>query len=170
MAINFSGGEQTSTSVPLQVKYNIKKDTASRSGAYGNISGFSVTITPSSTNSKFLIMVSLHGQGNSGQRMYFGLRRYRASDNSNVEGDFNGDGSGSRTRAIGSQYPQGGNSQHSMHYATIDVPNTTGDVTYSPLIGAEGSNPFYLNRSRDDSDSGTVHRTASSIIVMEFGS
>ena len=170
MAINFSGGEQTSSSVPLQIKYYIKKNTASRNGSYGNICGFAVSITPSSTNSKLLIIVSLHGQGNQGQRLYYGLRRHRASDNSNVENDFTGDASGSRTRAIGSQYPEGGNSQHCMSFVTIDEPNTTSVCTYSPLIGAEGSQPFYLNRSQDDSNSGTVHRTASSITVMEFGS
>ena len=57
-----------------------------------------------------------------------------------------------------------------MSYITIDTPNTTSQITYYVLIGAEGSQPFYLNRSNDDSDSATVHRTASSITVMEFGS
>tara|TARA_R100000278_G_scaffold3981_2_gene6963 strand:- start:204 stop:716 length:513 start_codon:yes stop_codon:yes gene_type:complete len=170
MAINFSGGEQTSTSIPLQVKTAIKKDTATRNGNMGTISGLSVAINPSSTESRFMIFVTLHGNGNSNQRMYYGLQRHRASDNSNVVNDFNGNGSGSRTRAIGSQNPNGGNGQHAMGYIAYDQPGTTSTVTYYVLIGAEGNQPFYLNRSQDDSDSGTVHRTASSITVMEFGS
>ena len=168
MAINFSGNEQTHASVPLQVQVQTKKDTFTRNGAMGTVTGLYAQITPSSTNSKILILVSLHGQGNGGQRLYYGLRRdVGGSTEINA---FNGDASGSRTRAIGSQYPEGGNSQHAMSYITIDTPNTTSQITYYVLIGAEGSQPFYLNRSNDDSDSATVHRTASSITVMEFGS
>jgi len=170
MAINFNGNEQTHASIPLQVQVTTKKDTFTRNGALGTVTGLYGQITPSSSNSRILILVSLHGQGNGGQRMMFGLRRDRASDSSSVTNDFSGDASGNRTRAIGSQQPEGGNGQHSMSYITVDTPSTTSQLTYYVLIGAEGSQPFYLNRSESDGDSSTVHRTASSITLMEFGS
>jgi hypothetical protein len=170
MAINFTGDEQTHASIPLQVQTQTKKDTFTRSGAMGTVTGLYAQITPSSSNSKILILVSLHGQGNGGQRLCYGLRRDRASDSSSVTDDFSGNAAGSRTRAIGSVYPEGGNSQHSMGFITVDAPSTTSQLTYYVLVGAEGSQPFYLNYSEDDSDSATVHRTASSITVMEFGS
>ena len=149
----------------LQVVQTVKTDTFSRAstgGDVGDITGLSVSITPSSTSSKVLVLATVHHSSANGQENWIIL--VRDSTNS-----FIADAAGSRQRTSSSGRTS--NTAHQINSAItyLDSPNTTSLITYKFTGGAEGSNTIYINRSDNDTDSNTIARTASSITVMEIG-
>jgi hypothetical protein len=149
----------------LQVVSVTKTDTFSRqssSSDFGDITGLSVSITPTSATSKIFIMVNAASAG--GQNQRHGIRLVRNSTAISI-----GDSAGSRSRAS-SASPQaiGTNDTVSLLCNFLDSPNTTSATTYKVQCSAEGSNTFFLNRNSGDSDNNTNYRSASSITVMEI--
>jgi hypothetical protein len=148
----------------LQVVSATKTDTFSRASSssdYGDITGLSVSITPTSATSKILIYTTVVGSGNTGQRI--SVRLMRDSTAISI-----GDSAGNRSRSssAGAQ-TTGGNDTVTLSSIFLDSPNTTLATTYKVQCSAEGSQTFYLNRGSTDSDADTVYRAASSITVME---
>ena len=148
----------------LQVVQTVKTDTFTRTssgGDVGDVTGLSVSITPSSTSNKVLVLANvMHGSA-SGQENYVKIVR----DSTDV---YVGDAAGSRQRMSASarESNTGGQSQAAMVF--LDSPNTTSSVTYKIQAGAEGVNIVYINRSENDGDNSTIARTASQITVMEI--
>ena len=156
----------------LQVVSTAKTDTFSESLA-GNTNSstncIQVQITPSSTSSKVLIMVTLHGSssywGAVGQGAYQG-RLVRNGSNLIV-----GDAAGSRNRMTMRAGDSDGNFvEEGMAFTYLDSPSSTSLLTYGVRLDNvdNGSATLYLNRSPGDNDSNTTTtRTVSTITVME---
>ena len=141
----------------LQVKQTFKNDTASTSsGSFADISGFTVSITPSATSSKILYTGGLYLAGSSSEAN-FRLKRTiggTATDIS-VSSVLDDDADGSFAHGGGSRY-----AGHSFEF--LDSPNTTSAITYG-IRWRVHSGTTYLNRTWD---SGWFHG-ASAITVME---
>ena len=147
----------------LQVLQTTKTDTFSASGSSGtvwfDITGISVSITPSSTSSRILILTQVSTTSNNSS----GLRLVRNSTALNV-----GNASGSRSQTTSGQWYTG-NSYNVLPFtlAYVDSPATTSATTYKvQAFCAPGT--FRVNQSNDDNDNFEHTRSASSIIVMEI--
>lgn len=146
-----------------QVVSTSKTDTfTSSSTTYADITGLSVSITPTAATSKVLVIVQVSGSMDTSVASLF-FRMMRGSTAINV-----GDTAGSRTPAtigfsntIQSEVVSGAAS-------FLDSPATTSATTYK-LQGVNSSaGTFYINRSKQDSDTVNYPRPASSITVMEI--
>jgi len=149
----------------LQVVQTIKTDTfSSTASSFTDVTGLTVSITPTSSSSKILVILSIAGMNGSTTGSTARLAR-------------NGTGIGVATSA--SSRNAGGTAE--MYHArsdtfltytsiVLDSPATTSSITYSGQIiaGSGGSYTTYINRSSTDSDSNAYCRGASSITVMEI--
>lgn len=153
---------QASSSKVFQVVQTIKTDTFSTtSGSLTDITGMSVTITPSSASSKILVQYSLgeliHNSGS-----VTGVALLRGST-------VIGAGATAGNRILVSTGAIDDADRGSPHaYTFLDSPATTSATTYKLQIYINGGNTIFLNRSATDSDSTTYNRAASTITVMEI--
>lgn len=152
----------------LQVVSTTKTDTFSASvaaGASSAVTGLSATITPSSTDSKILVIANVVGATSDGPYGYavFNLKR----DSTAIAQPAS---PGSRIPVTtynlsisGATVLQGGAAHH------LDSPATTSSVTYSvDVVNTSGTTAtLYVNRGDSDTDASTRRRTVSSITVME---
>jgi len=141
------------------VTYNASLDT------FVDISGMSVSITPSATTSKILVMYTLRLSCDQDDNIAH--RLMRGSTAIHI-----GDADSNQERVTGSIRIIG-NEKHEMRTESatfLDSPNTTSATTYKvQWCSTFASGNFYLNRS--DTDSGANNdraRAASSITVMEI--
>jgi hypothetical protein len=160
-----SGTVITTGNIPtgsvLQVVSITKTDTFSNAGqnAWNDVTGLSVSITPSSASNKILVAGQLSYAA--GSNMYF--RLVRGSTAIAV-----GDTAGSRiscTGASGYNFNDG-NVGENANFNFLDSPSTTSSTTYK--IQVYGFNATqYVNRVVTDTDSGISPRNISTITVME---
>ena len=149
----------------LQVVSATKTDTASSSSStFADITGLSVSITPSSASNKILIIASISVSWAS-LVSKSAVRLMRDSTAIAV-----GDTAGSRTRATGAVYFETtsftGLSCSSNH---LDAPSSTSALTYKWQFSAtDNAGPIYINRGTSDDNSSSNARTVSSITVMEI--
>ena len=151
----------------LQVVSATKTDTQTFS-TQGNfdITGLSVSITPSSASNKILVIYTVNvGPTEGGYSA--GVSIVRGSTEI-----FIGDAAGNRRQVstFTSISNTGGGTDYNLVNANgqhLDSPNTTSAVTYKMIARNFHSQDLHINRSRIDSDSDVVARTASSITVME---
>lgn len=163
----------TSNAMPtgsvLQVVSTNKTDTftSAAGSTWTDITGMSVSITPTRSTSKIMIVVSMFGvfwqQGFNG--MILSLLRGSTA----IGG---GDAAGSRSRVIGTTNSTGYGgvldigSQYHLTY--IDSPATTSSTTYKMQFWQDSPGyPIYVNRGRVDTDTTVYPRTSSSIIAIE---
>ena len=149
----------------LQVVQTIKTDTFStNSTSFTDVTGLSVSITPTSSSSKILILSTTAVSGFS-QAYQLTLRLVK-----NSTAIFVGDSSGSRSLgfygADGSVF--GSNVVLPQTIVYLDSPATTSSTTYKIQGQVSTEWTWYVNRSVTDSDATSSTRTASSIIVMEI--
>jgi len=150
-----------SSPVVVQVKSTTKTDTFSAAYPnYADITGLSVSITPTSASNKILVMVGL-GLIDTSTDSGTAFNIMRDSTQVGL-----GDTAGSRTRAsigkvnlIGTGYVGA--------YNFLDSPATTSATVYKVQYFATGATLAYLNRSNTDSNSDAYARTISTITVME---
>ena len=154
----------------IQVKSTTMTEIASYSISgmtWTEVGGLTTTITPTRSDSKILIMLTMGGMASNGngQRYAVALRR----DNSNLTSAINSDGS-NHTRATWAYTGRGLGNALEGHPAFnhLDSPATTSATTYRVMITTEGSYTLYVNRSHSDSSSSSVFRTASSLTLMEI--
>ena len=152
----------------LQVISTVKSDsftTSTNAGVYTDVTGLSVTITPTSATSKILVLASIASQSQIGGNFSV-IQLVR-----NSTPIFIGDAAGSRVQAT-TQLAQV--SQDNMLGAPItflDSPATTSSTTYKIQGCSLAASPgfFYVNRTATDTNSNSYSRAASSITVMEIG-
>ena len=147
----------------IQVKSATKTDGNfnTSSSTYTDVTGLSVTITPTRSDSKILIFANIHGVGNSDTQAYFRFMR----DSTPI---CVGDAAGNRVQAtLGSMYYNQQNDTKSCSQNFLDSPSTTSAVTYKIQARTQGNGTLYVNRSSGDSDSVTSGRFTSTITVME---
>ena len=148
----------------LQVVSTTKTDTFTTSSAsMTDVTGLSVSITPSSASSKILIVLSLTIAGQDG---ISGAGYQLVRDSTAI---CIGDAAGSRIRISGGiGYIGNTNSYTTISGSFLDSPATTSATTYKVQVG-KGMNVF-INRTEANSDGTEVYqaRTASTITVMEI--
>jgi hypothetical protein len=136
---------------------------SSDTSAFSDVTGASVTITPTSTSSKIFINVSTNmGFGTTGARGSFRLMR----DSTAIS---IGDADGSRTRSTngGIQVP-GASMLFPYSFTFLDSPNTTSATTYKIQINGESGATYYVNRSASGSTTSDTYTATTNIIVMEI--
>ena len=146
----------------LQVVQTSKTDTFSTtSTSFTDVTGLSVAITPSSTSSKVLVMVSSNSSTSGTNNAMMKLVR----DSTDI---FIGDASSSRERATAQFRVADTNGAGALTFAFLDTPSTTSATTYKAQYRVQGGTGN-INSTNADSDGGAIARTASSIIAMEVG-
>jgi hypothetical protein len=152
----------------VQVLQTFKSNTFTASQPnWVDVTGLSVTITPSSSSSKILIIPTINFTVNAAG----GSGGWRIVRNSTPIGI--ADTAGSRPQFSGANLDaNGGNTQiWGSSQAYIDSPATTSATTYKIqcFYAFSGSDVWYLNLSPTDRDSSTYDaRSASAITVMEI--
>jgi hypothetical protein len=148
----------------LQVLSTTKSDSfTSASTSFADITGLSVSITPSSASSKVLVLYNVSGSQAVAAQIARS-RLMRGSTEINI-------GDAASTRARGTSDPFSVASQiigTTIAGSFLDSPATTSATTYKFQIATSGGT-VYINRSEDDSDSTIRSRTVSTITVMEIG-
>tara|TARA_B100001989_G_C24259813_1_gene326320 strand:- start:65 stop:592 length:528 start_codon:yes stop_codon:yes gene_type:complete len=148
----------------IQIKQAVETAVQSTtSSTFGAIPGLSVTITPTRSDSKIMIMVDTK-IGTNGGGCYIKLLRGSTDI-------YLGDTVSGKTSCLQQIYggSDTGEGQYGMAFMGgnfLDSPATSSAVTYSVHWKRENSATMYLNRSASDSGS-YVGRGASSITVME---
>ena len=150
----------------LQTLTAAKKDVFSTtSTSFGDITGMSVTITPSSASNKILFSWNL-AFGINGDIAHGYVMAMRGSTNLLVADD---DG-GSRTEAthVLNAYA-GAGTQHVVSGVFLDSPNTTSATTYKLQLKSSNGQAIYINRSgRDNNAAAYDGRGTSSMCVQEI--
>jgi uncharacterized phosphosugar-binding protein len=148
----------------LQVVSTTKTDTfATTSTTFTDITGLSATITPSSADSKILIIVSMSG-GNTATGLFATTALLRGATQIAL-----GDAAGSRNRAFSSLYVPDTSLIQNLGGVFLDSPATTSATTYKmQLRSTNASYSAVIGRTGADSDSAQFPRIPSTITVMEI--
>jgi hypothetical protein len=149
----------------LQVASTIKTDTFTATGnTFTDITGLSVSITPTSASSKVLVIYSANVSNADNDR--FLSRLMRGATAIAV-----GETSGSRspvTNITSKQADIAG--QFTIGMTFLDSPATTSATTYKLQGRAiDGASVIYVNRPSNNDDQNYVTRAVSTITVMEIG-
>ena len=148
----------------VQMKQTVKTDTFSTTSTSAtDVTGMSVSITPTSTSSKILITYNLRASCENIQMSFFLLR-----DSTTI---YVGDAAGNRIQASsvigGIVDPSSVNRTPQENIVFfIDSPATTSAITYKIQTQVNQGDGF-VNRSRNDSNDVFRARVASSITAIE---
>jgi hypothetical protein len=149
----------------LQVLQAFKTDTTTLAvSSFTDIPSLEVTITPSSTSSKILIMTSVQAT------VYQLTVQFRITRNGTAVGVANAAGSRVQTLMGGLYNSVDANHQNNPFASSfLDSPASTSALTYRIQIKAQSGASAYINRSGNDSDnSDWAMRSTSNITVMEI--
>jgi hypothetical protein len=160
---------QASSAKVLQVVQGVVTSVVTTStptiGTFVAISGFTASITPSSSSSKILVIVDANvtTSASTDQGLMYQLTRNGTAIDL-------GDSAGSRSRVTGVA-PQLG-FDYAMAKASVsflDSPATTSSTTYGLSVCATSSSrSIYLNRTTADADFNYSGRAASTITLLEI--
>lgn len=147
----------------LQVVSTTKTDVFSTtSTSFTDITGLSVSITPSSISNKILVMCNVNGSVSSASYQA-GLRLVRDSTAIAI-----GDSASSRSRGFG-QLTSANTWQMTFAGATfLDSPSSVASVTYKIQGLVQSGVTLYINQNSDNADNVQTLRGVSSITVMEI--
>jgi len=153
----------------LQVVQTAKTDTFTASvaqGAFTEITGLNATITPSSANSKILIIADVMGGADNNLDRQQSYRFLRGGTAIGV-----GASSGNRQGISFQNSSNNTQTQRSLPSAGgsfLDSPATTSSITYSIGVGHESTTAnVYVNRSELDDNFVYTYRGISTITLME---
>lgn len=132
------------------------------SSSYTDVTGLSVSITPTSASNKVLIMASINHSNVSDGVNYNTFQLLRGATPIG-----NGTAAGSRTVAGCAGVSVDNDSITNTFILFIDSPATTSATTYKIQGAALTGFTFYINRSGVDTDSASYVRASSTITVME---
>tara|TARA_R100001460_G_scaffold105499_1_gene152171 strand:+ start:43 stop:570 length:528 start_codon:yes stop_codon:yes gene_type:complete len=172
MTIHFGDSTSIATATGLgagilQVKQALRTSVYSESVGQGNISAnlVQVSITPSSSSNKILVMVTGEMACNTSHGRSFVLRR----NNTSI---CVGDASSSRVRRSSGSTASNSSSPSPITMTFLDDPQTTSALTYSFALSHQenGTLTVYLNRTEADNNSSHIGRFASTTTVMEIDS
>ena len=152
----------------IQVKSVTKTDTFSKASGGGtsfvDVTGLSVSITPTRSDSKILVCYDMGWSSDSG---HCSCRMMRDSTPIKI-----GDAVGNRTRVTGQMHHAGSNDQYDIEQVSgtfLDSPATTSSVTYKMQVGTPYSSSYsiFVNYHYESDDASWEGRAASTITVME---
>ena len=151
----------------LQVANVTKTDVfTTTSSSFVDVTGLTVNITPASSSSKILVMVSFYFSSSSttGYPIAQVLR--------NSTPIYVGDAAGSRTPALvqtgGGLFGADGGTGFSVSAQFVDSPATTSSTTYKIQVLQSGGNTVRVGATGDDSNASNRIRAAASIVLMEI--
>ena len=148
----------------IQIKQTTKTDTfTSSSGSFTDITGMSVSITPTLSTSKILVIVDARAGGTStGTPTRYKLLRGSTDI-------YIGDADGSRSRAFSMWSVADGVGYAVGQISTffIDNPATTSATTYKIQMATD-TTASYINRDATANNNSSYARMASSITVIEL--
>jgi len=150
----------------LQVVSTAKTDTFTSSAAstFTDITGMSVSITPTSASSKILIIATLQGVLFRPTANAVLVRLLRGSTEIGI-----GDAASSRGRTTFGAAITSADSICSTTINYLDSPATTSATTYKLQFWQDTiANPLYINRTVNDNDGAAFQRCISTITVMEI--
>jgi hypothetical protein len=144
----------------LQVIQAVKTDTFSTaSTSYTDVTGVSVSITPSSSSNKVLVMVEANSSTTGGNNAMFRLKR----DSTTLSV---GDAAGSRSQAAYQQRINDSNAALNGSITLLDSPSTTSSTTYQLQTKVQGGT-VDINRTAANTDGAAYARTICTITAME---
>jgi hypothetical protein len=147
----------------LQVVSTTKTDTFSiTSTSFADITGLSVSITPSSASNKIMVFVDCYIGGPASSSTQSMTRLMRDSTAICV-----GASAGSRTQASSESGLDSVNHVEPVAINFLDTPSTTSAITYKVQMRVTGGT-HYVNRTSNDDDGDYNSRVASTITVMEI--
>jgi hypothetical protein len=151
----------------LQVANVTKTDVfTTTSSSFVDVTGLTVNITPASSSSKILVMVSFYFSSNSTT----GYPIAQVVRNSTPI--YVGDAAGSRTPALvqtgGGLFGADGGTGFSVSAQFVDTPSTTSSTTYKIQVLQSAGNTVRVGATGDDSNASNRIRAASSIVLMEI--
>jgi len=142
------------------VSTNLPTTFSTASTTYTDITGLSVSITPTLATSKVLVLVGFQASVSGDIAVMFQL--VRGSTAIDI-----GDASGSRSRASFAMLENDNLFQNgTFNLNFLDSPSTTSATTYKMQMFVNSGTGF-INRTGLDNDSATRPRTAANITVME---
>jgi hypothetical protein len=143
-----------------QIVQTVKTDTfTTTSTSFVDVTGLTVTITPSSLTSKVLLIVDLSGQGNSGSYLFTALSR----STTNI---YEGDAAGSRSQVSKALFDTDATTPAYAAMVFLDSPNVASATTYAVRVRVS-TGTGYVNRTPTDTDNAAFARAASSITAIE---
>ena len=144
----------------LQCLSSVKSDVeTTTSTTFVTPTDLSVDITPSSANSKFLVMWCFNANGNNAGSC---MQIIRDSTPIAI-----GDASGNRIRSTANFHDSNDHGIQTMAGTYLDSPNTASQITYAIQWRSNGLTN-YLNRSEIDNDSNDASRVISSLTIFEI--
>ena len=151
----------STTGSVLQVVSTVKADTFSTaSTSYTDVTGLTVTITPSSTSNKILVQADCKTGNSNGSRATVRLVR-------DTTAIYDGTAAGNRIQSFFGGDGAGTNSMYQASAVFLDSPSTTSATVYKIQMRVP-TGTGYLNRTDADTDTGAFTRTSSSITVTEI--
>jgi hypothetical protein len=160
MAITLLGSGQTIVRVQ-SVMFTGVQTVTGNSPTWVNITDLSITITPQSSSSRFLLLAEING----------------AADDDGGKFRFSGGNSTTSVGGAAGSRQQVHNSWSLYSYNTItmmngfgmylDSPSTTSPITYTCQVGSDNDST-YINRTKSDSDGQFHARGVSTFTVMEI--
>jgi len=150
----------------LQVVSAVRTDTTSTTSTSFVTSGLEVSITPSATSSKILIIATpyMSGPTATGATSGWGSCLLRDTTALNL-----GDAMSVRIRYGADGRSQSGSNTTGMPMVYLDSPSSTSSITYKVAYrNASAANSVYLNRSNDSTDNTSYGTASSTITVMEI--
>ena len=155
----------------LQIQSANKTDTQTVANlTFQNVTDLSVTVTPASTSSKFLIVGTVHlGSSSSGDFAYIRVQRdVSGGSATNLVADADGSRIQCTTSFDYSANNSSGLTPANFHYT--DSPSTTSNITYRvQLRSGSSANNVYVNRTHSDRNTTNYDwRTVSNITVYEY--
>lgn len=146
----------------LQVVQTFKDDPFTvTSTSMTDVTGMSVSITPSDSTSKVLIVCTGGVSSSPAASPIVGLRVLRDSTPIGV-----GAAAGSRTQGFANIRVDSTYNMQNFTFLYLDSPSTTASTTYK-LQMKTSSGTSYLNRTASDDDAAGVQRTSSTILAIE---
>ena len=157
----FSSADMPAGSV-IQVVSTTKTDTFSMASAtFGDVTGLSVSITPTFATSKILVISNLNWGGSANDIFICRLLR----DSTVISA---GDAAGSRSPGYSGMRTASADNMVTSSVTFLDFPATTSATTYKIQVRVGSGNTVYVNRTANDTDIAPFQRAVSSITVMEI--
>jgi hypothetical protein len=158
-----SGHKLSAPGHVIQVVSVTKTDTfTTASTTFVDVTGLSVSITPSSTSSKILVMATVPGSANPAT-VAIQMRLVRDSTGIAI-----GDAAGSRTQVSMAGMPASTSETTAMGVDFLDSPSTTSAITYKIQIRGNTANTVAVNRTITDTDNSNLARSVSTLTLMEI--
>ena len=155
----------------IQIKQTYKTDVfSSTSAGTHDVTGLSVSITPTSTSSKILVLCELGGHVHNAMGGSFQIKRTISGSATTIG---LADAAGSRQVSSFSSHlytGDGGGSGNIILAANariLDSPSTTSAITYQVVMIQITTNLYCINRSETDNNTNDFARTVSNITAME---